>query len=265
MKMKKSLVATLVLLWLTSLASAHSTIVFRHRAAAPPTCNAPNTFDLWTDFENSVESCTTCVEDGATWTKTRLVGSGAYIDYDATSSPAIGSQFMRVYSGTDNVAFSSVPFSASSEGSIFFLFRTAAAPPTSAVSILRSWSTDPAVNTGIKLLQHTSGYLRIYHGGVNQLASTTALLANTWYYIWFDYDVSTGSDGRISLYVKQADGSLVRPATAETTITTGTDTDSVGGFDFCAGEGGSGTTATNDFDRVIWSNTFGGVDDVCAN
>lgn len=171
-----------------------------------------------------------------------LAGGGASIDEDSTTSPLRGSQSLRMYAGTTgNFAWLYRIFGATiTSGSLHFRFRADDATPPVVQSMLAAFRTTGG-NDDIGIAISNTGHLIGIHGTTVTTGSATISDA-TAYHVWADFANGAGS-GTLRVYVSTT---VEKPATADITITTGTNNTALERFGFW-----SQATMTLDYDQLL--------------
>jgi len=109
-----------------------------------------------------------------------------------------------------------------------------------------------------------TGYLRLSNAGTGaSTGTTTKLKDNTWYHIWVDRIMGTGTNGQYRAYIcADTGGDIEKPATAECSYDNGTEWHTINKIVLKASQYNNGEMVhVNDYDQVYVDDSE--VTDVC--
>lgn len=165
------------------------------------------------------------------------------VDWDETTTVLAGTQSMK-QSNSASAVYTQKTITDSANLYAKFMWRVNSDTTDNrpVISFLTSGATELA------RLQVDDTVLEAFHGTASNFSASSEYAADTTYYLWFEYEAGSGSDGVCNVYINTADS---KPGAASCAITTGTSTGNVG----IVRLGGGAYALDNWFDNIQVRNT----------
>lgn len=196
-------------------------------------------------------------DNSETWVE--AIGGNGTADEDYTTTPGRGSQCLHLIAGDDGVHTTAhIQLGTTySNIHIHFMFRCQDATPLVSRGIFQLLNN---TNGYVYLDLQNTGYLRLSNAGTGaSIGTTTQLQDNTWYHIWVDRTMGSGTDGAYRAYIST---SPIKPETPECSYDNGSDQHTINRVQLKATSYNMGEMRhINDYDQVYVDDVE--ITDVC--